>query len=69
MGTPTIELTEDDYRYFCENGIGLCITCQEERDGWTEPDARKYPCDNCNTKTVYGAGQLLVMGIIEFTED
>jgi hypothetical protein len=68
MATPTIELTEDEYIYLDDNYIGLCIKCHEERE-CCEPDARKYPCDNCNTKTVYGAGELLVMGIIEFTEE
>lgn len=38
---------------------GICIACGEETDG-VEPDARKYPCDVCGERTVYGAEELLI---------
>ena len=38
---------------------GFCINCGLEHDG-CEPDARKYPCKECGTRTVYGADELLV---------
>lgn len=39
---------------------GFCIKCGEEQEG-TEPDARKYDCEACETATVYGAEELLLM--------
>ena len=41
--------------------IGFCIDCGAEQDG-CEPDAREYPCDECDSKAVYGAMELLIMG-------
>ena len=38
--------------------IGLCIACGAESFG-VEPDARKYPCEVCDKRTVYGAQELL----------
>ena len=42
------------------DNVGFCIKCGEEQDG-CEPDARKYPCESCGAKAVYGAEQLLLM--------
>lgn len=39
---------------------GFCIACGLEADG-VEPDARKYECDRCGEKAVYGAEELLIM--------
>ena len=41
--------------------IGFCIKCGAER-GCCEPDARKYECEECGEKAVYGAEELLMMG-------
>ena len=38
--------------------IGLCIACGAESFG-VEPDARKYPCEVCDKRIVYGAEELL----------
>jgi hypothetical protein len=38
---------------------GFCIACGEEQDG-CEPDARRYECDTCGAKAVYGAEELLL---------
>jgi DNA-directed RNA polymerase subunit RPC12/RpoP len=43
---------------------GFCVQCGAERPG-TEPDARKYPCDDCGKRAVYGAQELLLMGLVE----
>ena len=40
---------------------GFCLACGEEADG-CEPDARKYTCDYCGEKKVYGAEEILMMG-------
>jgi len=46
-----------------ENGeeyVGFCIACGESQDG-CEPDARRYTCESCGKKAVYGAEELLMM--------
>ena len=44
--------------------IGYCLVCGSERSQ-TEPDARRYPCEDCGRSTVYGAQELLMDGHIE----
>jgi hypothetical protein len=46
------------YRMTLDNP-GLCIACGNEQDG-CEPDARKYECEVCGEKAVYGAEELLL---------
>lgn len=41
----------------CEN-TGICLACGEDQDG-CEPDARKYECECCGEKAVYGAEECL----------
>lgn len=38
---------------------GFCIACGAERDG-CEPDARKYPCEECGRDEVYGAEEIMI---------
>lgn len=38
---------------------GFCVLCGEDHEG-CEPDARKYPCDHCGKRAVYGAEELLL---------
>jgi hypothetical protein len=52
-----------------DNDDGYCTTCAD----WTalggcEPDARNYRCDECDKKTVFGAQEALLMGLIEIGE-
>jgi hypothetical protein len=39
---------------------GFCIACGADADG-CEPDARKYKCEACGERAVYGAQELLLM--------
>lgn len=39
---------------------GFCLACGNEQEG-CEPDARKYTCEVCGEKQVYGAQELLMM--------
>lgn len=39
---------------------GFCTECGAETYG-VEPDARRYPCDECGARAVYGAQELLIM--------
>lgn len=46
-----------------QNMEGGCIACGATRDT-CEPDAREYPCEQCGAKAVYGAQELLFMGLV-----
>jgi hypothetical protein len=43
---------------------GFCIACGEARE-CCEPDARKYPCDACGKNAVYGAEEIVIMGLVK----
>ena len=49
-----IELAQAD------NNEGLCMACGEVGE-CVEPDARKYECESCGEKQVYGAQEGLLM--------
>ena len=53
----TIESAMEDY-------IGFCISCGDEH-GQCEPDAHEYTCEQCKTPTVYGAEELIIMGLVK----
>jgi predicted RNA-binding Zn-ribbon protein involved in translation (DUF1610 family) len=43
-----------------DDNLGFCLDCGAEAYG-VEPDARKYECDECGAKAVYGAEECLFM--------
>lgn len=45
-----------------DDNLGFCRACGEEAYG-VEPDARNYPCESCGEHEVYGAEELLMMGV------
>lgn len=40
--------------------LGFCLACGAVAEG-VEPDARRYPCDECDAPKVYGAEEILLM--------
>lgn len=42
---------------------GFCTNCGAERE-CCEPDAREYDCEECGENKVYGAEELLMMGLV-----
>lgn len=42
---------------------GFCIACGYERDS-CEPDARNYHCDECKEDQVFGAQEIIMMGLV-----
>lgn len=38
---------------------GFCVACGNEQEG-CEPDARRYECEACGEKQVYGSDELLM---------
>lgn len=45
-----------------DSNDGFCLACGAWQ-GAVEPDARKYSCESCGAKKVYGAEELLTMGL------
>jgi hypothetical protein len=43
-----------------DDNKGFCTACGEEAYE-VEPDARRYRCDSCGERQVYGAQELLFM--------
>ena len=62
-----IKLSQARYQELCDESAGYCVACREEAYG-VEPDARRYECDACGERKVYGIEELCLMGAIEFTE-
>jgi len=51
-----IEEADQDY-------IGFCTECGAERE-CCEPDARNYECEDCGENQVFGAMELVFMGLV-----
>lgn len=45
--------------------IGFCVECGDEYSECLEPDARKIRCEVCNAPAVYGAEEILFMGLVD----
>jgi len=58
-----ITFTLEQIKMAMEESSGFCIKCGAERD-CCEPDAREYECDECKKKSVYGAEELVLMGLV-----
>lgn len=56
-----LELIQDAIE---SGSIGFCISCGDECYG-CEPDARKYECPSCGKNAVYGAEEVLMMGLVK----
>lgn len=54
----------EEYEELLEDNVGFCIKCGEFAS-CVEPDARKYLCQNCGEKAVYGLEECLMMGIVQ----
>lgn len=50
-----------------DNSTGFCLACAETAED-IEPDASDYTCAHCGASKVYGAEELLSMGLY-FDED
>ena len=61
-------LTQAEYEEFDEGYIGYCTNCGEFTGEECEPDAREYHCPECETNTVYGTDEALMMGYIALRE-
>jgi hypothetical protein len=69
MKTLIVRLSESEFAELAMNYGGVCLRCGEITYSGCEPDARRYPCDDCGKNGVYGVEEALIMGRIEFTEE
>ena len=62
-GTPLFIPSLSEIQDAIENMQGFCIACGSKADR-IEPDARKYTCEACGKPRVYGAEELVIMGLV-----
>jgi hypothetical protein len=48
---------------------GFCLGCGEQSEDNCEPDARKYPCTACHENLVYGAQEIVIMNMVDTSEE
>lgn len=60
-----ITMTERTFRERANDMEGVCLACGEDAY-MVEPDARRYICESCGKREVYGLEELLLMGEIFF---
>lgn len=61
--TPELLQAAGERRMFDLDNPGFCISCGHEQDG-CEPDARRYRCESCGDRQVYGAEELLISMVL-----
>lgn len=62
-------VAQSEYEAATESYIGWCTTCNAFTRECTEPDAENYKCGECDQRTVVGAENALIAGLIEFGGD
>lgn len=61
MKKTPIRFNWEDIETAMADMTGFCIECGAARD-CCEPDARRYACEVCGARSVYGAEELVLMG-------
>ena len=54
----------DEVAAASEDNGGFCLSCGDDAFG-VEPDARKYVCESCGKREVYGAEEIIIMGLVD----
>ena len=57
-------LTLADIETAMEDQAGFCVSCGAWQDR-CEPDARAYKCETCGDLKVYGAEEIMLMGLVK----
>ena len=57
-------ITLEQYVQLDADMAGFCLACGSEQGG-CEPDARRYKCEACGERQVFGPHELLMMGQVE----
>ena len=59
-----IRFSLEDIETAMEDYDGYCLACGASKSN-VEPDAENYHCDECDADKVYGAEQILIMGLVD----
>ena len=59
--TEAVVLEACERRQTSLDNPGFCLACGHEAEG-VEPDARRYECESCGERKVYGSDELLMIG-------
>lgn len=62
-GRTLIKPSFDEARQCDDDGCGWCLACGFDGTP-AEPDARRYACEECGEKKVFGAAELILMGLV-----
>lgn len=65
MALQKIEFARVEEAIRDDGTVGFCLSCGEEAYG-VEPDARGYKCESCDALKVYGAEEVLLMGMVSY---
>ena len=65
---PILKMSEGEYHDLCRQDCGVCLACLAIAWGGCEPDAGRYPCEDCGANRVYGIEQALMFNRIEITD-
>lgn len=65
MKARTLKIGIDKLNRMVDRSMGFCAQCRSWTTGCCEPDARQYPCTRCGESTVYGAEEIVMMGLLE----
>lgn len=63
-----ILISEDEYCQHREEYDGFCLACSDWTTSGVEPDARGYQCEVCGKHRVFGAEEVMIMGVIEIED-
>ena len=60
--------TESEFREYDSENAGFCLDCGALHYG-VEPDASGYTCDECDSKAVMGAAEILIRGKVSLIDE
>ena len=63
-----VRMAFDEFLESSEAYEGFCTTCNEITNSGVEPDARRYECESCGNRTVYGMAEALLNGSIQIQD-
>lgn len=55
----------EEYEEQQDENNGFCVACGEFTCGGCEPDARRYECEACGERQVYGLEECLLMDLVQ----
>lgn len=55
----------ENFRAACDSYDGFCTNCNDITNSGVEPDARRYDCEVCGERAVYGMEEALMNGSIQ----